>query len=265
MSDRGEEFKILDHPGITEFIFYPREDSFQAADDENMMSLLLPVEKGISISCVFYTGGRELPNILFFHGNGELASEYMDIAATFNDSGVNLFVADYRGYGVSGGSPTVSNMIKDANPIYAGFSKILGEKGFSGSRFIMGRSLGSASALEIVGSHPGEFKGVIIESGFCDVTDLLARIGIPLPDWGKGGMARSPGFERVEKITMPALIIHGAHDSIVPLAEGEKIFRYIGSKDKRMAVIPDADHNTIFMVGMKQYLKELSDFIEKYK
>jgi len=51
----------------------------------------------------------------------------------------------------------------------------------------------------------------------------------------------------------------------VPLMEGEKIYRYIGSKDKRMVVIPDADHNTIFMVGMERYMKELADFVSLYK
>ena len=264
MTESWEEFKILDQPALLNFIFYPRGDYFRIQDSDRIMSFSVPVEEGISISCKFYIGGRQNPNLLFFHGNGEVAGEYADIGEEFNRIGLNLFAADYRGYGSSGGKPTVSNMIKDSHPLLQGFKKILREKGFPGSRFIMGRSLGSASAIELASKYPDEFKGLIIESGFCDVTDLLARIGISLKQTGLKTVV-SPGLDRVAKITLPALILHGEYDSIVPLREGEKIYRYIGSKDKRMVVIPDADHNTIFMVGMERYMKELADFVSSYK
>ncbi|MCX6004292.1 MAG: alpha/beta hydrolase [Chloroflexi bacterium] len=266
MTESSEEFKTLDQPEILSFIFYPRRDDIHVPDDESMMSFAFPVEPGVSVSCMFYIANKENPNVLFFHGNGELASEYMDIGATFNTIGINLFVADYRGYGSSGGTPSVSNMIKDAHPIYKGFKQTLEEKGFPGSKFIMGRSLGSISAIELAGSYNSEYKGLIIESGFCDITDLLWQVGIPLNQQGQKSSARlSRGLDRVKQISLPALIIHGEDDSIVPLEEGEKIYANIGSRDKKMVIIPGADHNTIFMVGMGRYLGELRDFINKYK
>jgi len=261
-----ENFEILDQPEILSFLFYPRRDDINIPDDESMMSLAFPVEPGISISCMFYISSKDDPNVLFFHGNGELASEYMDIGATFNRIGINLFVADYRGYGGSGGQPSISNMIKDTGPIYAGFKQTLSERGFHGNRFIMGRSLGSLSAIELAGSYGDEFKGLIIESGFCDITDLIRQIGIPIdPQNSTGDKGCSCGLDRVRQISIPALIIHGENDSIVPREEGEKIYVNIGSKDKKMVVIPDADHNTIFFVGMGQYLHELQDFINTNK
>ncbi len=74
-----------------------------------------------------------------------------------------------------------------------------------------------------------------------------------------------PGFPFMKIIKMPALIIHGEWDSIVPLTEGEKIYSHIGSTDKKMLVIEGADHNTIFMVGEKLYLQELAAFIILHK
>ena len=143
-------------------------------------------------------------------------------------------------------------------------SPLIFKSGFAGSRFIMGRSLGSASAIELASSYPNDFRGLVIESGFCDISDLLGRIGISLkmPD---GEKYFSPGFDRVRKIKLPVLIIHGEWDSIVPLAEGEKIYNNIGSADKTMLVIDGADHNTIFMVGTDQYLEALSAFVNKNK
>lgn len=264
MTESWEEYKILDHPSVLSLIFYPRKDYLNVSDTDLVMSIELPVEDSIKISCVFYFSNKSNPNILFFHGNGELASEYEDIGNAFNIIGVNLFAADYRGYGRSGGSPTVSNMIRDARWIFTGFKNILRDKGFTGSHFIMGRSLGSASAVELAAACPHEFNGLIIESGFCDIMNLLGRAGLSLHQPGQK-TPTSPGLDRVMKITMPALVIHGEYDSIVPLAEGEKIYRNIGSADKKLVIIPGADHNTIFAEGMDQYLLELKDFVKLHK
>jgi hypothetical protein len=128
----------------------------------------------------------------------------------------------------------------------------------------MGRSLGSAPAIELAAAYPSDFRGMVIESGFCDVTDLLGRMGRILHQPGHSAPA-SPGFDRVIKITMPALVIHGQYDSIVPLEEGEKIIRNVASADKKMVIIPEADHNTIFAEGVELYLRELGDFVVKHK
>jgi hypothetical protein len=181
----------------------------------------------------------------------------------FNDRGINLFAADYRGYGRSNGRPTVSDMIKDAHSIAGWFNQFLEEKGYGGSRFVMGRSLGSASAIDLAAGHPVWYKGVIIESGFCDVSDLLGRLG-PALNQPDRKAAAAPGFDRVMKISMPALIIHGEYDSIVPPAEGEKIYRNIASQEKRLVIVPDANHNNIFAEGADLYLRELATFVDKY-
>jgi len=262
MTESWEEYRILDHPSLLNFIFYPRPDDYILPDSATMQNLDLSVDKDVTISCTFYFSNKNATNVLFFHGNGELAGEYLDMGSIFNRAGINLFVADYRGYGRSGGRPTLSNMVKDAFPIFTGFKQVLAEKGFSGGRFIMGRSLGSASAIELAAAHPDEFKGMIIESGFCDITDLISRLGISLAQLGSNLMV-SPGFERVKKISLPSLIIHGEDDSIVPLEEGRKIYNNIGSASKKMVVIEGADHNTIFAEGMEQYLRELKLFIDQ--
>ena len=263
MSESWHDYKILDHPAILNLIFYPRADDYELPDTERSTGFLAPVGEGISISCRFFFGKKENVNVLFFHGNGELAGEYKDIGRAFNDTGINLFVADYRGYGRSGGRPTVSNMIKDAHSIASWFNRFLEDKGYTGSRFVMGRSLGSASAIDLAAGHPAWYRGVVIESGFCDVSDLLGRLGPALNQPGQQAGA-SPGFSRVMQISMPALIIHGEDDSIVPVAEGEKIYRNIASQEKRLVIVPDADHNTIFAEGADLYLRELAAFIDKY-
>jgi uncharacterized protein len=259
MEESWKDFEFLDHPSLVNYIFYPRTDDYIPADPDHIINVDLPVEEHITISCQFYFCDSSGPCILYFHGNGELASEYEDVGMILNGAGINLFVADYRGYGRSGGRPSISNMMKDTQGVLEGFKSTLKKRGFNGSCFVMGRSLGSASAMELAANHPGEFKGLIIESGFCDIADLIGRLGLP------SAHTETPGLDRVRRIEMPALIIHGEYDSIVPLPEGEKIFRNLKSIDKRMAVIPDADHNSILVVGMDLYMRELKDFIRRHK
>ena len=260
MGEAWQEFEFLDHPSVTSSIFYPRSDYYKIPDSDRVMGVDLPVEPGLSISCQFYFLDRGYPNVLYFHGNGELATEYEETGLLYNEAGVNLFVADFRGYGRSGGRPTVTGMLKDSHRVLEGFSRTMAIGGFTGGQFIMGRSLGSASAIELAASHPDAFKGLIVESGFCDVSDLLLSLGAT-------GMQslQSPGLERVRKIRIPALIIHGEYDSIVPLAQGEKIYDNLGSAEKRMVIIPNADHNTIFMEGMQLYMQGLVDFVGRHK
>ena len=264
MAINWQEFKAYDHPSILNFIFYPRQDDYRPIDTDRATGYMVPVGEGVDIYCRFYFGEAENANLLFFHGNGELASEYEDIGSAFNSIGLNLFVADYRGYGGSGGRPSVTAMMKDAHAIARWFRQFLKDKTYAGSPFIMGRSLGSAPAIELAAAYPSDFKGMVIESGFCDVSDLLGRMGRILSQTGREVPA-SPGFDRVVKITLPALVIHGQYDSIVPLEEGEKIFRNIASTDKKMVIVPEADHNTIFAEGMELYLGELGDFVRKHK
>jgi alpha-beta hydrolase superfamily lysophospholipase len=264
MAHSWQEFKAYDHPSILNLLFYPRRDDYRPIDTARETGYSVPVGEGVEISCRFFFGDAENDNLLFFHGNGELASEYEEIGVAFNSIGLNLFVADYRGYGDSGGRPSVTGMMRDSHPIARWFKQFLKDKNYTGSRFIMGRSLGSAPAIELAAAYPADFRGVVIESGFCDVADLLGRMGRILQQPGRA-TAASPGFDRVVEITVPALIIHGQYDSIVPLEEGEKIFRNVASTDKKMVIIPEADHNTIFAEGIELYLRELGDFVVRHK
>ncbi|MBN1375846.1 MAG: alpha/beta hydrolase [Dehalococcoidia bacterium] len=264
MKESWQDFEFLDHSALAGFIFYPRPDQYISPDMDHSAYFDLPVEEGISISCRFYHGDKTNPNILYFHGNGELASEYEDVGEVFNRAGINLFVADYRGYGRSGGAPSISSMMRDAHGVLKGFKSVIDERGLEGSCFIMGRSLGSASAIELASNHPGDFKGLIIESGFCDVNDLMGRLGLSPPK-RESTNSETPGLDRVRQITLPALVIHGKYDSIVPSAEGEKIFRNLKSADKKMVMIPHADHNSILVVGLDLYMRELTAFIQRNK
>jgi alpha-beta hydrolase superfamily lysophospholipase len=261
MVEPWPDLEALDRPEILQFVFYPRRDYPDSFPSGQGITGSIPVDEAVAISYKFYAGEKKNQNILLFHGNGEIASDYESIGSIYNQLGLNLFVADYRGYGSSGGKPTLSNMIEDVHPVFEGFKRVLKEAGFSGGLFIMGRSLGSASAIELASHYQREFHGLIIESGFANVFNLLKYLGFPLKSLGVEVPATPYSLKLIRKISVPALVMHGEYDRIVPLEEGRRLYGAIGAQDKKLVVIPGVDHNTIMSGGMQQYLKALQDFV----
>jgi alpha-beta hydrolase superfamily lysophospholipase len=255
------EFTVFDHPQILRFLFYPRRDFSPQTRVLNATPCFISVAEGVSISCRFYCHNEKAPNILFFHGNGEIASDYDDIAPLFTQIGVNFFVADYRGYGLSGGKPTFSDMMGDAHPIFDGFRQMLEQKRYSGRVFVMGRSLGSAPAIELAYSYQDQIGGLIVESGFADVIRLLAYIGVQVEELGLDQVKVPLNIERIQLISIPTLIIHGEYDSLIPVQEGEDLYRSSGAEDKRLLIIAKAGHNDIFFVGGDEYLNTVREFV----
>jgi len=252
------DYSALDRPELLQFVFYPRKDF--TVPPPNSIDHLIPVEKNVSISCRFYVHHRDSPSALYFHGNGEVVSDHDYIAPLYNRLGINLFVADYRGYGASGGTPTFSNMVADAYHIFKGFWDVLQEGGYSGKVFLMGRSLGSVSAIELASQYGEEIRGLIIESGFASTVRLMTRLGFPkeflgIKDFG------FPNLTKIRTVTLPTLIIHAEFDSLIPLAEARDLFENVATKEKRLVIIPGADHNDLMVLGVEPYFKAIREFI----
>jgi pimeloyl-ACP methyl ester carboxylesterase len=257
---RKMDYSLLDQPHILRFVFYPRKD--WTPPPPGATDYQIPVEQDVSIGCRFYPTDKNAPSILYFHGNGEVVYDHDEIATLYNRIGVNLFVADYRGYGKSTGSPSFAGMVADSHVIFKYFQDTLKHSGYSDSLFVMGRSLGSLSATELAANYPKELKGLIVESGFASAVRLLTYLG------GFMGFPFLEEFEkltldRIRSITVPALIIHGEWDEIIPFEQGEILYQNIGSQDKKLLPIPNAGHNDILLIGMEQYFSAIAAFVSK--
>jgi alpha-beta hydrolase superfamily lysophospholipase len=216
---------------------------------------MIPVDRDVEIQAQVYSASPEAPNILFFHGNGEIAADYQEIAPFYTNRMINFTVVDYRGYGRSTGIPTVSSMMNDSHKIFAYFKNMLREKNHTGKIIVMGRSLGSAPALEIAHYHQHELDGLIIESGFAYASPLLRLMGVDMEDLG---LKEEQGFRNVDKIadfSKPTLIIHSQYDHIIALQEGEILFNACPAKEKRFLRVAGANHNNVFFAGMTDYME----------
>jgi pimeloyl-ACP methyl ester carboxylesterase len=179
------------------------------------------------------------------------------VAPIYHQFGLNLCVADYRGYGASGGVPSFSSLISDAYPVLDWFHDVLDGGAFTGPRFVMGRSLGAHPALEIAARRPERLSGVIIESGAGNLRRLLRYVG--------GDQADHAATELVERharkigsIQLPMLVIHGAEDELIPVEHVIDLHDSLRTTEKEILIIPGAGHNDIMWVGLRQYFEALA-------
>ncbi len=253
------DYSRVDSSHLLDYIFYPRSDF--SAPPPNAFDVFVTVEPGIDVSCRFYTGAPQWPLIFYFHGNGEVVSDYDHIASYYNQQGLNLAVADYRGYGASGGSPTLTALSADCHLLLEAVKQEISKRQYKGGLWVMGRSLGSLSALELASRSQDSFRGLIIESGFASILTVMQHLGLSLQPEGASELITEQSIDVVRSITLPALLIHGQDDSLVPLGEAETLYEHLRSARKELVVIPAADHNDVFFAGMHRYFEALKGFI----
>ncbi len=251
-------YSAIDRSPAIQHIFYPREDATECP--ENGFDLSVQVEEGVSIHCRFYVGHSQWPCILFFHGNGEVVGDYDEIAPFYNQKGLNLVVADYRGYGMSGGVPTLTDLVHDAHVLFKAVTEELAKRRFGNQLWVMGRSLGSISALDLASKHQESIRGLIIDSGFTSVVRIIRHLGIPADAIPLKEIDQAC-IEKVKKILLPTLVIHGEWDTLVPLREAQELYQHLGTARKELLTIQSADHNNILLVGFQKYFEALQKFV----
>jgi hypothetical protein len=208
------DYALFDVAGAASAIFFPRQDHKQASDGAD--AVVLDVGGGIGLGARFYRHSPGSPTILYWHGNGEVVGDHDDIAPHYADAGANLFVADFRGYGKSGGRPTFADLVADGPRAVRKMLNYLDASGFDRPRFVMGRSLGSHPALEVAARMGGGIAGLIIESGASSVQGMASRMAGAVDRSALDALVEAHDA-KIRSISMPALVIHGEWDELIPV------------------------------------------------
>lgn len=255
------DYSALDRPEILMSLFHPRPEWGDPGPRGAARDVLIPVEKDVVIGGRFHMVEESAPNILFFHGNGEIVGDYDEMGPMYNRMGINFLPVDYRGYGRSTGKPTITAMMRDCHVIFDHVREWLRKEGFSGPFILMGRSLGSASVLELAAQYRTLVDGLIIESGFAYAGPLLQLLGINLETLG---FKEEEGFRNIDKIRAfekPTLIIHAEYDHIIPFSDGQALYDASQAPDKTLLKIPGANHNDIFTRGLSEYMEAIKTLL----
>jgi pimeloyl-ACP methyl ester carboxylesterase len=185
------------------------------------------------------------PTVLLFNGNAATIADGDSFHRTVATLGARVVVFDYRGYGFSGGSADVTAFQRDALAVYDAAAKDAGR-----GIVVYGFSMGAPIAAYVAAHRP--VAGLILAAAMANAREALpvfamrqgapesiARALVPAPD----AEAAFDDLDFVAHSTAPLLVLHGAADEAVPIAQGREVVAASASTRKRFVELPNANHN----------------------
>jgi fermentation-respiration switch protein FrsA (DUF1100 family) len=163
------------------------------------------------------TGGPPAPwpLILFAHGNGEVADDWVEAFDAPRGWGWAVLLLEYPGYGRSAGSPSEGSILAAAEAAYEWARR---DPRIDAGRLVpYGRSLGGGVAARLAADHG--LPALILESAFTSVRPLAARFFLP------SLLVRDhfDTLQAVRRYNGVMLVLHGREDTIVPIAQGRAL------------------------------------------
>lgn len=244
--------KPLDDARLASSVFFPRPDQPFGPTIPAVRDHMVEVPDA-RIRIREFPGAKQAPVILFFHGNGETAADYDQAAADYAGLPAKLFVADYRGYGPSTGRPSLKALLADAHAALDEITRLAAADGGRVPIVVMGRSLGSAPAIELASSRSGDVAALVVESGFARIIPLLELLGVPARRLGVTEEHGPRNLQKMEKVSLPTLILHAENDTIIPIEDAEMLFNACRDSAKVFLRVPHAGHNDIQYRAGRQY------------
>jgi pimeloyl-ACP methyl ester carboxylesterase len=218
--------------------------------------LRLRTEDGVDLHAFFLPAPGASRALLFLHGNAGNASHRLPNAAELVRLGTDVLLLDYRGYGLSEGSPSEAGVYRDAR---AGLAHLLEVRGLPEQRVVVfGRSLGAAVAVELARNR--RLAGLVLESAFTSAADVARGAFGPL-----GALIARGHFDaqrKIEQVRCPLLFFHGDRDDIVGLELGRRLFE-LAPEPKAFEIIRGAGHNDTTAVGGRAYFARIGRFLDE--
>ncbi|MGE0712199.1 MAG: alpha/beta hydrolase [Planctomycetota bacterium] len=198
--------------------------------------------------------GKRRAAAVYFHGNAESAAQNQDVARALAAAGVDVLVAEFRGYGGRPGAPSEVGLLRDGQAAVAWAAQAFGVE--PGDLVLIGRSLGTGVAAGLAGRGLG--RRVALLSPYVSVRAMTARM---VPGFLAWLCVRDP-FDSAGALagsSQPVLVIHGRLDGVIPVTQGEALAEGLGPARCRLVLLDNAGHNDLPVTGPR-LIEELSGF-----
>jgi fermentation-respiration switch protein FrsA (DUF1100 family) len=198
--------------------------------------------------------------LLFFHGNAGNISHRLESIMIFNRLGLDVLIVDYRGYGLSTGSPSEHGSYRDAQ---AAWDYLVSKRSVQPSDIVIfGRSLGGAVGSWLASRLPDDQQpaAVIIESTFTSGADMARRL-YPVYPARLLTRLKYPVVDYAARLKCPVLVVHSRNDEIIPFAMGRTI--YAAAPQPKEFIELRGDHNAGFWISRESYAAGLDAFLGK--
>lgn len=240
------------------FIFFPSkypEGIYQDARFiPNLTECWIATEDGVKIHGWFTRADSAIATFVIAHGNAGNISHRIDFIRCLQRMRFNVLMFDYRGYGKSEGSPDEEGVYCDGR---AAYDYVLQLPGVDPRKIILwGTSLGGAVAVDVAMHRTA--AGLVLESTFTSAKKV-ARTTYPYLLVQFTLRSKFDSIDKISKIKIPILQMHGNRDRVIPFRLGMKLFE-AAQEPKEFYVIEGADHNDTYIVGGKPYFEKIRSF-----
>ena len=204
--------------------------------------------------------------ILYFGGNGFTIGRFGAWSASiFAPLGVDLFIVDHRGYGLSTGLPTLETMGPDGA---AAFDHLARKLGPDGRIVLHGQSLGSFIAGDVAAARPA--AGVVLESSATTAeewtrvaTPGLAKafVKVKLDERlkGKGNLGA------MSRIDEPLMLLVGAKDGTTPPIMSRGLYAASPLPPGRKTLVEVAGANHVDVMTKPQAIAAYRAFLARLR
>ena len=205
--------------------FFPVDVGSDDKPDANQEDILLVAVDGHRIHHVLIKPHFSAKATIFvFHGSGSKISNWLKILGTLTENGNQLFLMEYRGFGISEGNASHEAIASDA---HRAFRYLINRDDIKNHPVIVvGQSYGAQLAINVAAKYPEEVALLVTEGAFTTFRDIAIHstpwIGKPLT-WAFFVNPYS-STELIKEASMPKLIIHSQDDELVPFFMGEELF-----------------------------------------
>lgn len=247
---------MLDHPLVSSRYFFPRREPF--ADP-----YWITAADGSRLACYYRAARPDAKTVVYFHGNGEVVADYLPgFPDWITQAGHSVLLAEYRGYGMSTGHPSLVDMLEDVTLILQSLQSLnIPERNI----ILFGRSIGSLHALHGVYRHP-QLAGLIIESGVADITERFFQrvapeeLGVAQVEVVKELKIHFDYVQKLGGFQGRTLIMHARFDELLDAHHAELLYA-AAREPKQLKIFDRGGHNDIFYRNRSEYMQLVEAFL----
>ena len=236
-------------------LYHPSENNYLDETNLNHKIERVYIQSDNELVAWHYTNDKKFKTILFFHGNAGRLDNRIYKLNELSKLDVNYLIVAYRGFSGNKGKPNETGLYMDSIAAKNWLNNI-GVK--DKSIILYGESLGTAVAVNLASKY--KFSGIILESPFTSMVKLAKKYYPYLPV----KILLKDKYEtenKLKKINVPILIMHGEKDTIVPFEMGKKIYdkstqpkyKYFNELDDHMM-----DYNPQLVKSINQFIESLN-------
>ncbi|EXJ96249.1 hypothetical protein A1O1_01375 [Capronia coronata CBS 617.96] len=185
--------------------------------------------------------------LVMFHGNAGNIGHRLPIGKVLSESlGCHVFMVEYRGYGLSTGTPDESGLSTDGQ---TALDYVRNHEELRKTNIVLyGQSLGGAVAVKLLEANEqaGDIAGVILENTFLSMRKLIPTVMPPAKYLAALCHQQWNSEETLAKVKdkdIPILFLSGLQDEIVPPSMMKALYDQCPTQ-KVWKEFPAGDHNS---------------------